>query len=268
MEFSDAYKPPNNEPLQPLKDSKPNSLIRRIVGWGIGFIVIGILIGMLLPVTRRGVPAAARRTHCMNNMRQIVIAMHNYESKHGHFPPAYIADEDGNPMHSWRILILPYLERQNLFERYSMDEPWDGPNNRLLADEIDAIYSCPSHNSGGGEANSTSYCLVTGEGTLFDADQAPEFDDIKDGRSNTVILVEVNHREFHWMEPRDLTLEQAIGGFEKAAKDEQVSNHPGVQNVAFADGSTSVLATSTTRSELEKLFLIADELENQNQPDN
>jgi hypothetical protein len=204
----------------------------------------------------------------MNNMRQIVLAMHNYESEHGRFPPAYIADEDGNPIHSWRILILPYLDQQNLFERYSMDEPWNGPNNRLLADEIDAIYRCPSHYSGDSKKNCTNYCLVTGKGTLFEADQAPAFDDIKDGSSNTIILVEVNHSEIQWMEPRDLSLEQAIRGFEQAAKDEQSGNHPGIQNVAFADSSVNSLATSTIREELEKLFLVADEFGNQHQPEN
>ena len=260
MEVSDAYKPPKDEPLPPPKESKPTSIAGRVAAWIFGVLVIGILIGMVLPaVTRPGVRGAALRTHCANNMRQITLAMLNYESEHGHFPPAYIADEDGKPMHSWRVLILPYLERNNLFERYSMDEPWDGPNNRKLADEIDGVYGCPSHDTGNGETNCTSYCVVTGAGTMFDADRTVKFGDINDGSSNTAILVEVNHGDIHWMEPKDLTVDEAVGVFEQALEENQVSNHPGIQNVTYADGSAHTLSTSTERSELVELFLIADE---------
>ena len=140
-----------------------------------------------------------------------------------------------------------------------MDEPWDGPNNRKLADELDGTYRCPSHETGNGETNSTSYCLATGAGTMFDADRTAKFGDIKDGSSNTAILVEVNHGDIHWMEPKDLTVDEAVGIFEKASEENQISNHPGIQNVAFADGSTHSLSTSTNRDELVELFLIADE---------
>jgi type II secretory pathway pseudopilin PulG len=259
MEISDAYQPPKNKPLPPLKPPKASRLIRRIIGWGLALLVIGVLVGMLLPGVSRRVPEAARRVQCLNNMRQIALAMHNYESVYGHLPPAYIADENGNPMHSWRVLILPFMEKNNLFERYSMDEPWDGPNNRLLADEIDWVYRCPTHDTHEGEENSTQYCLVTGEGTLFQADRAPSFSDIKDGSSNTVILVEVNRGDIHWMEPRDLTLDEAIGVFEQAANGDTTSHHTGIQNVAFADTSTESLTTSTSRAQLMKLFLVADE---------
>jgi hypothetical protein len=47
---------------------------------------------------------------CINNLKQIGLAMHNYHDAHGCFPPAYIPDENGKPMHSWRVLLLPYLE--------------------------------------------------------------------------------------------------------------------------------------------------------------
>ncbi len=263
MEISDPYKPPKTRPLPPSKQSITSTSMRRIVGWGLSLLVIGILVGMLLPPVTRGIRPAARRADCMNNMRQLVLALHNYHASKGHFPPAYIADENGNPMHSWRVLILPYLDQQDLFERYSMEEPWDGPNNRLLADEKVAFFGCPSHYSPEHEANYTSYCLVTGKGTLFDADQTRELSDIRDGSSNTVILVEVNHGDIQWMEPRDLTIEEAVNVFEQASADDHVSHHPGIQIVAFADGSIQTLPASSTRDELLKLFLIADETPDQ-----
>ena len=69
----------------------------------------GILIALLLPAVQAA-REAARRTQCSNNLKQIGLAMHNYHDVNQQFPPAYIADADGQPMHSWRVLILPYLE--------------------------------------------------------------------------------------------------------------------------------------------------------------
>jgi hypothetical protein len=59
----------------------------------------------------------------MNNMRQLAQALHNYHDKHGSFPPAYQTGPDGRPWHSWRVLILPYIEGENLFKACSFDEP-------------------------------------------------------------------------------------------------------------------------------------------------
>ena len=55
-----------------------------------------------------------------------------YEDEHGCFPPAYVADASGRPMHSWRVLILPYLDQQQLYDQYDFSEPWNGPNNQQL----------------------------------------------------------------------------------------------------------------------------------------
>ena len=76
---------------------------------------------------------AAQRAECSNNLRQIAIALTNYSSVHGCLPPAYIPDKNGKPKHSWRVLILPFVEQKALYKRYNFDEPWNGPNNRKLA---------------------------------------------------------------------------------------------------------------------------------------
>src|SRR5262245_40148113 len=75
--------------------------------------IIPILIALLLPAVQAA-REAARRTACANNLKQIGLAFQNYADAHGQFPPAYLADKDGKPMHSWRVLILPFMEQQNL----------------------------------------------------------------------------------------------------------------------------------------------------------
>ncbi len=74
------------------------------------FGIIIVLVALLLPGVRRGVPKAARRTQCKNNLKQISLALHNYHDEYQAFPPAYTMDADGQPLHSWRTLIRMALK--------------------------------------------------------------------------------------------------------------------------------------------------------------
>ena len=85
---------------------------------------------------------AANVSVCFGKLSYIHIALLNYQSVHGAWPPAYVADEQGKPAHSWRVLILPFLEEHALYRAYHFDEPWDGPNNRRLLDRMPAAYAC------------------------------------------------------------------------------------------------------------------------------
>lgn len=84
-----------------------------------------------------------RRCQCANNVKQILIALHNCHDDHGSFPPAYVADESGRPIHSWRVLILPYMDRQDLYDQYDFHEPWNSPGNRELLATTGNPYHCP-----------------------------------------------------------------------------------------------------------------------------
>ena len=61
----------------------------------------------------------------MNNLKQIGLAFHNYADAYRSFPPAVIYGPDGKPWHSWRVLLLPFLEQQPLYEQYDFSQPWD-----------------------------------------------------------------------------------------------------------------------------------------------
>ena len=205
---------------------------------------------MLIPNVRQ-VRGPARRTQCLNNLRQISLAMINYESANGHFLPAYIADENGKPMHSWRVLLLPYMEENALYEQYNMDEPWDGPNNSKLHDEIVPLFRCPSSDSA---EHCSDYVLVTGKGTAFEADKTTNYGDLADGSSNTILMVEIFDADDHWMKPQDISADQ----FFSPVLEEVKSNHSGVRNVSLFDGSTHSITTDVSQEELRKLVLIAD----------
>ena len=122
-----------------------------------------LLLGLLLPAISCA-REAARRCACTNNIRQIALALLNYRQANGCFPPAYIVDKNGRPAHSWRVLILPYLEGQTLYQQYNFNEPWDGPNNKkLLAGRPPMCFVCPSDgNIRISGTACTSYAAVVG----------------------------------------------------------------------------------------------------------
>ncbi len=101
-------------------------------------------VALLLPAVQAA-RQAARRTVSMNNLKQIALAMLNYVEAKGAFPPAYIADKTtGKPLLSWRVAILPYLEREDLFKEFHLDEPWDSQHNKALIPRMPRVYRSPA----------------------------------------------------------------------------------------------------------------------------
>lgn len=181
---------------------------RRVFAFTLGEFMLGlaaltILLAMILPAlpnfSQCGSPHLSA---CHNNLRQISLALRVYSVTHGTYPPAYIADADGKPMHSWRVLILREMGRADLYAQYRFDEPWDGPNNSLLHSEIVRLYGCPSDPAG--RTGQTSYLAVTGPGTMFPGDKGMAASQVADGTDSTLLVVEVQNSGIHWMEPRDL----------------------------------------------------------------
>ena len=95
---------------------------------------------------------------CQSNLTSIAIAMHRYHEKYGSLPPAYLSDANGKPMHSWRVLILEFIDTL-LFEKYSFSEPWNGPSNSRLSPMMPSIFRCDAE-SGDGPSFKTSYLLL------------------------------------------------------------------------------------------------------------
>ena len=147
-------------------------------------------------------------SQCANNLKRIGLAMRNYHDVHRCFPPAYIPDDNGRPKHSWRVLILPYLEQQGTFQQYNQKEPFDGPRNRVLASTSIPQYGCPSDPAT--VSGSTDYVMIVGPGTISDGPQSRKIMDITDGTSNTIMVIEVSGLGINWMEPKDIALDELI----------------------------------------------------------
>ena len=187
-----------------------------------------------------GSPEATRRCQCRNNLQLIGLALHNYHERYGSFPPAYVADETGRPIHSWRVLLLPFLEQQGLYDCYRFDEPWDGPHNIQLVEEMPAVFQCPSNQTE--ERTCTNYLAVIGPETAWPGDTPVCFSDIVDGTSNTWLVVEVADSGIAWSEPRDLHVLQMAREINAPAGQGISSKHPGGAQVLFSDGSVRFMA--------------------------
>jgi hypothetical protein len=129
------------------------------------------------------------------------LAVANYESAKGHFPPAFVSGPDGKAWHSWRVLILPYIEGDAMFRQYRFEESWNGPNNSSLADRMPRIYAFHDTKF---PTSTTNYVAVVGNETMWPGAEGRKRDDLTDGTANTILIVENNGLGIHWMEPRDL----------------------------------------------------------------
>lgn len=109
--------------------------------------IIGILVAMLLPAIQ-SVREAARRASCANSMRQLGLAIHNYESAYGYFPPSgWTQPGPGHPWGtflSWRPLILPFVEQAALRELYDHSIDWWVGSNLIAAEYPIPFFVCPS----------------------------------------------------------------------------------------------------------------------------
>jgi len=233
------------------KGSGGTIVIVAACGLGCLLLAVPILIALLLPAVQAA-REAARRTQCMNNLKQLGIAMHNYHDTYGCFPPAYIADATGKPMHSWRVLILPFVEGQHIHQMYDFNEPWDGPNNSRLAAMMPPIYACPSDPQAPG-ANATDYLAVAGPGAIFDGDKRCSLNDVTDGTQNTLMVAEVTGANVNWMEPRDLDVSQMTGAINAPGGAEISSRHPGGAIALYADGSVHFLSNSLPPATIKAL---------------
>jgi len=131
-------------------------------------------------------------------MRRITLAMLLYERDHGTLPPAWSVDSEGNPLHSWRVLLLPYLGHETLHKRIRLDQPWDSAYNRQFHGEEMAVYRCPSNPMAG--PGQTTYSVVVGPDMPFEGSRGKRLADFGPNSDDMILLVE-RIDSICWMDP-------------------------------------------------------------------
>jgi hypothetical protein len=201
----------------------------------------GVLAALVLLNQVRDLREAAAHKETEQRLRRIVLAMRVYAGDNGgRLPPAALRDSGGVPLLSWRVLLLPYLGHDDLYRRFHLDEPWDGPHNRLLLPEMPEVYAPPEAAEAEAEPFATFCQVPLGADTAF----AGQFgllvpDDLPMGVGRTALLVEAP-RAVWWTRP----LDQASwpGGTAGGRRHFLFGRDPvrGL-HVAFGDGTVSFL---------------------------
>jgi prepilin-type processing-associated H-X9-DG protein len=185
----------------------------------------GMMIAVLLPAVQK-VREAANRVKDSNNLKQIGLAMHMYHDVHNRFPQAAICGKDGKPLLSWRVAILPYIEQDNLFKQFKLDEPWDSSHNKVLLEKMPKLYAMPHQDS----TTHTHYRVFVGPDAGFEIRKGRAMPEIVDGLSNTWMVVEAAD-PVPWTKPDELVYE-AKGRLPKLG-----NFFAGGFNALFMDGS-------------------------------
>jgi uncharacterized protein DUF1559 len=181
-------------------------------------------------------------------LKQIGLALHHYYDVYGRLPPTVKRGNDGQPLHSWRVLLLPFLEQENLFKQFNLDEPWDSPHNKPLLEKIPRCYT-----PGMGRndiAGMTHYQTFVGPGTAFE----------RNDLSDSFLVVEAAHA-VPWTEPADLVyapdkpLPEFGGLFQQPIHlwRYEIGRRDGF-NACFADGNVRFIQSSTDERTLRRLI--------------
>lgn len=160
-----------------------------------------------VPKDQLPAPTAKELNTSRNNLMQIGLAGHNFHDAMGKLPQD-IVDANGKPLLSWRVQLLPYLEQNDLYKQFKLDEAWDSDHNKPLVEKLPKVYAPIRVKA---EKGHTFYRGFNGtnpfETPVFDPGKRVGLVDISDGTSNTVWVVEAGDSTV-WTKPGDLLFDR------------------------------------------------------------
>jgi hypothetical protein len=184
-----------------------------------------------------------RRSRGINRLKQIALAMHNYHDATGSFPPAAIFDKDGKPLLSWRVLLLPFLDANELHKEFHLYEAWDSEHNKKLLARMPSVFKAEVANA---RPYETFYLGFKGKGAFFEGKKGTKIADITDGTSLTLMVVEAAD-SVPWSKPDDLPFDPAKPLPKLGFREEGSS-------AAYCDGSVRLVPRSTSEQKLKALI--------------
>ncbi|MDY3562343.1 DUF1559 domain-containing protein [Gemmata sp. JC673] len=196
------------------------------------------------------VRTAAARTQSQNNLKQLMLAIHSYHDANGHLPQD-IVDKNGKPILSWRVAILPYIEQNNLYNKFKLDEPWDSANNKQWSQVRIRVFTSPSATLPENlEWGTTNYRGISGPGAAFDptAKMKLTFAHFTDGLSNTIALIETED-SVPWAKPDDFPFDP-----KKPLPKIVPPGGQKVFQVGMGDGSVRAISTTIDEKTLKAAF--------------
>ena len=224
------------------------------------------VLGCLLAVGVDNVWEAAERSKC--NLSGVGHAFLSYKNAHGGLPPAVVYDKGGTPLHSWRVLLLPYLSEEDLYKEFRLDEPWDSPHNLALLPRMPEVYAPPGRKASRVPPHHTVLHVFVGKGTAFEprrrqedaTGQRPDTvepfkppvalkvpGDFPRGASNTLLFVEAGE-PVPWTKPQELAYDP-----DGLLPDLRPLFRGGIR-ACMADGSRRFIPKDTPEADLRALI--------------
>jgi hypothetical protein len=136
------------------------------------------------------------REEVKNNLKMIGLGFWNFESAYGHFVGDVTDPKTKKPLLSWRVHLLPYLEEDELYKQFKMDEPWDSENNKKLIEKMPKIFAPTRVKAKPGE----TYYRGFGDDGLFPRGQRVTVAGVTDGTSNTICVIDAGEPVI-WTKP-------------------------------------------------------------------
>lgn len=216
----------------------PSAPLKSVVSAG------SLAVGFALPAVQKA-RMAATRSRTANNLKQIMLAMYNYHDTYNGFPPAAICDKNGKPLLSWRVALLPFIEQDNLYKQFRLDEPWDSEHNKKLLALMPQIYAVPNATKPGDTL--THFRIFHGNGAALELKKNIKLFDYRDGTSNTAVVFETEEG-VEWTKPdlMEYDPQKPLPKFGKSSPD-------GFW-VAMGDGSVRFLKKTTPQMTLRALI--------------
>lgn len=213
--------------------------------------ILAVPVGLLLPTTSQCHGPSMRRAACTSNLRKVVLALLAYERDHGALPPAYTVDADGRPLHSWRTLILPYLDQEALYRTIDLSKPWNDPANAKALGTTVYVFCCPEQSFD--RPNTTTFLATVAPNGCLIPKEPCRLAEIKDPRDSTLTVIEAGaEHAVPWMAPSDAD-ESLVLNLGSATK---LHHKEGIQ-VGFVDGSAKFLKTDTPVHTLRAMMTIS-----------
>lgn len=232
------------------------------------FTLTALLIVVTLAAGACGAASYAYRQHVLANQRKSVIVrlrnalttLHLYNDNFNRLPPATLQSPSGEPMSSWRFIMLPYIEQQDMEHPENgpfYNQRWDSPGNARFA-RYAPIFSFYSAGTDSARAQDTSVFAVTGSGTGFDESTQTSLKELTEDPAtrHTILLVEVRSSRTHWMQPGDFDIRTMPRIINEPAGTGISGTCAGGFCVGFANGDAWMLRNDTPFDTLALFFTI------------
>jgi prepilin-type processing-associated H-X9-DG protein len=247
---------PQPEQTPEIEAAHPNWIRRCVMIFAIAGIGL-LLLGLIFPAVRHS-PEAGRRAQCRNNLKQIGLALLNYHDTYGAFPPAFTVDAEGKPLHSWRTLILPFLDHTPEYNSLNLSRPWHAPVNSHLFEMVIPVYQCPTTQLRPTPLphQHTTYLACAAPNGLFDQSESRSLSEVTDGTSQTLMVIEVpGDRSVPWWAPQDA--DETLIMLTNAGRDVKQGYHTGGAHWLLCDGSVRFVSDGVNAATRRALISIA-----------